>query len=229
MTSFKPIPLLLGAAALAMMAGAASAQSPAPSLTSDNALSEMAPGWNLGNTLEAIGNGQKPFAASQETAWGNPPASQALMDAVKAAGFKSIRIPVAWSEYADADGNIRPAWMARVTTVVDEARHAGLYVIINVHWDGGWIQPTKAAEATVDARLAKFWTQIATNFKDDDDHLLFAGTNEIGVTGVYSAPTADNCAVQNGFNQVFVNAVRSTGGNNATRWLVVQGYNTNIG
>jgi endoglucanase len=77
-------------------------------------------------------------------------------------------------------------------------------------------------------RLAKFWTQIANTFKYYDDYLLFAGTNEVMVTDVYSAPTAENIAVQNGFNQVFVNTVRSTGSNNAQRHLIVQGYNTNI-
>jgi endoglucanase len=188
----------------------------------------MSPGWNLGNTLEAIGSGTAPFTVSQETAWGNPAATQALMNTVKAAGFKSIRIPVAWSEYADGGNTINAAWMARVTEVVDYARSAGLYVVINVHWDGGWMQPTYADQTAVNAKLTKFWTQIANNFKTYDDHLLFAGTNEITVTNVYSAPTTENCAVQNSFNQAFVNAVRATGGNNASRYLVVQGYNTNI-
>ena len=189
---------------------------------------DMSPGWNLGNTLEAIGKGAPPFATSQETAWGNPVSSQALMDAVRAAGFRSVRIPVAWSEYADADNRIDPAWMARVTEVVSQARKAGLYVVINVHWDGGWMQPTYRQQAAVNAKLTTFWTQIATNFKDFDDHLMFAGSNEVKVENVYSAPTRENCAVQNGFNQTFVNAVRATGGNNKTRYLVIQGYNTNI-
>ena len=197
-------------------------------LDSGSALQLMAPGWNLGNTLEAIGSGATPASTSQETAWGNPVVTQALMDSVKAAGFKSVRIPVAWSEYAGADYTISPKWMARVTEVVNYARNSGLYVVINVHWDGGWIQPTAAQEIMVNAKLAAFWTQIATNFKDYDDHLLFAGTNEIAVKDVYSAPTPENCAAQNSFNQTFVNAVRATGGHNATRFLVVQGYNTNI-
>jgi endoglucanase len=118
--------------------------------------------------------------------------------------------------------------MARVTEVVNYARNAGLYVILNEHWDGGWLQPTAAKQTEANARLAKLWTQIATNFKDYDDHLLFAGTNEVCVAGVYSPPTAENAAVQNSFNQTFVTAVRATGGNNAKRMLVVQGYNTNI-
>lgn len=200
----------------------------AGSLSAANVLTEMSPGWNLGNTLEAIGSDTPPFSVSQETAWGNPAATQELMNTVKAAGFKSVRIPVAWKQYADSSDNISAVWMTRVTEVVDYARNAGLYVVINIHWDGGWQQPTYAEQAVVNARLTKYWTQIANNFKAYDDHLLFAGTNEIMVTDVYSAPTTENCAVQNSFNQTFVNAVRATGGNNATRFLVVQSYNTNI-
>lgn len=210
---------------LAASAGAASAQTDDPSALAF--ARQMSPGWNLGNTLEAIG-GKGSFASSQETAWGNPPASPALMRAVKAAGFNSIRIPVAWAQYADGDDVIRPFWLRRVAEVVADARAAGLTVVINVHWDGGWLQPTFAARDRANVRLRKFWTQIATHFREADDHVLFAGTNEVMVTGVYSTPTAENCAVQSGFNQIFVDAVRATGGRNAARYLVVQGYNTNI-
>ena len=218
--------LAMASAGLGLAQPASAQSQEAGGLSGATVLQRMAPGWNLGNSLEAIGHGTA--TSSQETLWGNAATTQALMDAVKAAGFKSVRIPVAWTQYADSDGTISPAWLTRVGEVVDYARKDGLYVIINVHWDGGWVQPTKAQEAAVDAKLTRFWTQIANHFKDDDDHLLFAGTNEIAVAGQYGAPTAENCAVQNGFNQAFVNAVRATGGGNATRFLVVQGYNTNI-
>lgn len=179
----------------------------------------MGAGWNLGNSLEAQGS---------ETAWGNPPATQAMFNAVRAAGFKTVRIPVAWKQYADADDNINPAWLARVGQVAGYARKAGLYTLINVHWDGGWMVPDYANQAAVNARLTKFWTQIATHFKDADDMLLFAGSNEVMMPGNYDPPTAENVAVQNGFNQTFVNAVRATGGNNLARHLVVQSYNTGV-
>ena len=188
-------------------------------LTSLQLARQMGAGWNLGNSLEATGG---------ETAWGNPAVDRALFDAVKAAGFKTVRIPVSWKQYADANDNIDAAWMARVTRVVDDARAAGLIVIVNIHWDGGWMQPTYARQAMVNARLAKFWTQIANNFRNHDDMLLFAGTNEVMVAGDYKAPTPEYAAVQNSFNQTFVDAVRATGGNNAVRHLVVQGFNTNI-
>ena len=190
---------------------------------------QMSPGINLGNTLEVVTNVTPPATSSQETYWGNPPANQAIFDAYKAAGFKSVRIPVAWSEYADANNNISSTWMARVKQVVDYARNSGLYVVINIHWDGGWMnQTTYTQQAAINAKLTKFWTQIATTFKDYDDHLLFAGSNEVGQENTSEAPTTEYCAVQNSFNQTFVNAVRATGGNNATRYLVVQGYFTNI-
>lgn len=188
-------------------------------MTSMQLSAQMAPGWNLGNTLEATGG---------ETAWGNPKASQVLFNSVKAAGFKSIRIPVSWKQYADASDNISPQWMERVTEVVNYAHNAGLVAMINIHWDGGWMQPTYAQQATANARLTKFWTQIANNFKNHDDTLLFAGTNEVMVDGNYNPPTAEYCEVQKGFNQAFISAVRATGGNNANRHLVVQAFNTNI-
>ncbi len=204
------------------------ATTPSPTMTATQFAAQMVPGWNLGNSLEAIGNAPAPTTVSQETAWGNPVVSQALLNAVAAAGFKSIRVPVSWKQYADANDRIGSAWFDRVAQVVDQARQAGLIVIINVHWDGGWLQPTYADQAAANARLKTFWTQIATRFRDQDDRLLFAGTNEVMVKDNYNAPTAEHCAVQNGFNKVFVDAVRATGGGNASRYLIVQGYNTNI-
>lgn len=188
-------------------------------ITSTELAAQMGLGWNLGNSLEATGG---------ETAWGNPRVNQQMIDAVKAAGFKTIRIPVAWRQYADANDRISPAWLERVAEVVGYARQAGLIVMINAHWDGGWLQPTYAKQKEANARLASYWTQIATHFKAHDDGLLFAGTNEVMVDGDYGTPTAEYVAVQNGFNQIFVNAVRATGGNNAVRHLIVQGFNTNI-
>lgn len=198
-------------------------------LTSMQLSTQMSPGWNLGNSLEAMGNpyvwGSTNF---NETNWGNPKATQALFNSVKAAGFKSVRIPISWKSYADANDNISPQWMERVTEVVNYAHNAGLYALINIHWDGGWMQPTYAQQGTANARLTKFWGQIANNFRNHDDTLLFAGTNEVMVDGNYNPPTAEYCAVQKGFNETFIAAVRGNGGNNSTRHLVVQAYNTNI-
>jgi endoglucanase len=187
---------------------------------------QLTPGWNLGNSLEAYRATRQ--TTSQETFWGNPAVNQEIFNGIAAAGFKSVRIPVSWMQYADRNNNIAPFWLARVKQVVDMAHNAGLYVIINEHWDGGWLQPTSRTAKTANPKLQSLWTQVGNYFKNYDNRLLFAGTNEVMVDGNYNPPTAENCTAQTGFNQVFVNAVRATGGNNSTRTLVAQGYNTNI-
>ncbi|MEP0712185.1 cellulase family glycosylhydrolase [Algoriphagus sp.] len=181
---------------------------------------EMGIGWNLGNSLEAIGG---------ETAWGNPKTSKVLIDAIKAAGFNSVRIPVAWSKFSNEETfEIDPVWMARVTEVVDYVIDNDMYAVMNIHWDGGWMQPTFAQQDYVNERLEKMWIQIALNFRDYEDKLLFAGANEVMVEGDYGTPKPEYYQVQNSFNQTFVDAVRSTGGRNTYRNLVVQTFNTNI-
>ncbi len=180
----------------------------------------MGIGWNVGNSLDAVGG---------ETNWGNPLITQQLINSVKAAGFKTIRLPVAWSKFSDAQNFvIQTAWMDRVEQVVNYALNADMYVVMNIHWDGGWMQPTYAQQNYVNNRLTIMWTQIANRFKNYDDRLLFAGTNEVMVDGDYGTPTVEYYTVQNSFNQTFVDTVRATGGKNATRHLVVQGFNTNI-
>jgi endoglucanase len=180
----------------------------------------MGTGWNLGNSLEAIGG---------ETAWGNPMTTQSFIDAVKAAGFNTIRIPVSWSVFSnEANFTISTTWLNRVEEVVNYALSNDMFVIMNEHWDGGWQQPTYAQQEYVNNRLAVMWKQIATHFRDYDYHLIFAGTNEVMVTNDYNTPTTEYYTVQNSFNQTFVTAVRATGGRNAYRYLAVQGFNTNI-
>jgi len=183
----------------------------------------MGVGWNLGNSLEAMDPGN-------ETAWGNPVVTQQLINSVKAAGFDTLRIPVAWSSFSNsASYSIDPAWLNRVEEVVNYGLNADMYVIMNEHWDGGWLnQPTYANQTNLNNRLSIMWTQIANHFESYDNRLLFAGTNEVMMEGDYSTPTEEYYTVQNSFNQTFVNAVRATGGNNANRYLVVQGFNTNI-
>jgi endoglucanase len=191
------------------------------SLTSVEFARTMVPGWNVGNSLEA---------SPGETSWGNPLISQKLMDSIKAAGFKSVRIPVAWSShFSDASTfTIDQNFLSRVQEVVNYVIQAGMVAIINIHWDGGWMVPTYAQQTYVNNRLTVMWRQIAIEFRDYDNRLLFAGMNEIHVESVYSGPTVENSAVHNGLNQAFVSTVRSTGGRNAYRYLAVQGYNTNI-
>ena len=177
-------------------------------------------GWNVGNSLESIGG---------ETGFGNPLITQQLFDAVKAAGFNAVRIPCAWDLHADQTTHvIDPVWMARVKQVVDMAIADGLFVVLNIHWDGGWLEehPLFSFQAAVNVKQKAYWTQIANQFKTYNEHLLFAGTNETHAD--FGTPTSEHITVQQSYLQTFVDAVRATGGNNATRTLVVQTYNTNI-
>ena len=178
-------------------------------------------GWNLGNTLEAIGG---------ETAWGNPKASKALIDLVKASGFNAVRIPCAWDQYLENQTTykIKDLWLARVKEVVDYCIENDMYAILNIHWDGGWLEnnPTPDKQAEVNKKQKAIWEQIALYFRNYDERLLFAGTNEVHTTS--GNPTQANFDVQMSYNQTFVDAVRFTGGKNAYRNLIIQAYNTNI-
>lgn len=183
-------------------------------------------GWNLGNALEAAASA----TSANETLWGNPKTSKVLIDAVKAAGFNAIRIPCAWSGYIENQANykIKDSWLERVKEVVDYAVANDMYVILNIHWDGGWLEekPLYTEQEAVNKKQKALWEQIAVYFRDYDEHLLFAGTNEVHAD--YGNPTNEHITVQMSYNQTFVAAVRSTGGRNAHRNLVVQAYNTNI-
>ena len=172
-------------------------------------------GWNLGNTLEP---------PCGEGCWG-PAATQALINSVANAGFNSIRIPCAWNSHANQSTyQIDPAFLSRVKQVVDWCLATNLHVIINDHWDGGWLENnlTGTVNPTINAKMSAYWTQIATNFANHDHRLLFAGANE---------PNVDNAAKMAElmtYYNTFISAVRGTGGSNTTRWLVVQGPNTDI-
>jgi aryl-phospho-beta-D-glucosidase BglC (GH1 family) len=177
---------------------------------------KMRVGWNLGNTLEAI---------CDENAWGAGETSQQLIDSVKASGFNTVRIPVAWFCHSDTITNtIDPQWMARVKEVVDYCVKDDLYVILNMHWDKGWLENRINAknQEEVNKRQHIYWTQIANYFKKYGEHLLFAGANEP------NAKETKQVEILLSYYQTFVNAVRATGGNNASRTLIVQGPETDI-
>jgi aryl-phospho-beta-D-glucosidase BglC (GH1 family) len=210
--------ILLGSVAALVLPLTAGAQSTLP--TASQVASNIKLGWNIGNTLEASGG---------ETAWGNPAVTQQLISAVKAAGFNAIRIPAAWDSHANQSTlQIDSAWLARVKEVVDYAHGQGMYVVLNIHWDGGWLEehPFYSYQYAVNNKQRAYWTQIANYFKGYNERLLFAGTNEVRAD--YGTPTTEHITVQQSYLQTFVDAVRATGGNNASRTLVVQTYNTNI-
>ena len=221
-------------------------------LTALEATRLMGNGINLGNTLEACDNnvGIKTNAPlSYETYWGQPKTTQAMIDGMKAAGFDTIRIPVAWMTNAthlyEGDYTIDAGYMDRVEEVVRYARKAGMYVIINDHWDGGWygMFGSESAETRALAMEAYkgMWQQIAERFRDYSDYLIFESANEeLGGRFDENSPLYcsdsvvtylnddERYALTNEINQTFVDVVRATGGNNATRLLLIAGYSTNI-
>ena len=208
----------------------------------------MYPGWNLGNTMEAgdvANNFTNAGGLGAETAWQSTQTTKALIDFVKAQGFKSVRIPTSWvmGHITDAENmTIDPAWLARVKEIVDYCISDGLYVFINDHWDGGWIEVEgfsktsssyEAVDETIIAdkvnKLKKLWTNIATYFKDYNEYLMFAGLNEpFQEYSLFSTRHSELTPILERYNQAFVDAVRATGGNNAKRVLIVQGPSTNI-
>lgn len=180
-------------------------------------VADMKTGWNLGNTFDAN---------EGETSWGNPLTTHEMIDAVAQAGFDLIRIPVTWEQHFDneTDYTINAEWMARVTEVVNYAVDNDMYVIINCHHETDWIKPTMDEVDSVLPKFTAMWKQIAENFKEYGDKLLFEGLNEpriVGGSNEWNGGTADNRQALNVLNKAFVDTVRATGGNNSTRALLI--------
>ena len=222
--------------------------------TATEAVKNMGVGWNLGNTLEANSQTYHDFTKDNywgqqglesETCWGQSKAKPELIKMMKDAGFGAIRVPVTWYNHMDKDGKVNAEWMKRVHEVVDYVINQGLYCIVNVHHDTGadddsfksWIKADEANYTQNKARYENLWKQIAEEFKDYDEHLLFESYNEMldklsswcfasyAAKGQYDATVATSAYnAINSYAQSFVTTVRNTGGNNATRNLVVNTY-----
>ena len=192
-------------------------------------------GWNLGNQFEStpvqdsesMDIGNQGSIKDPETAWGNPVVTQAMIQAVKNAGFNAIRIPIRWQcHITNSDEmSIDAAWIARIKEVVGWCLDNDLKVIINAHHEK-WLEsrPTYQYKEENCNKLKLLWTNIASAFADYDSRLAFAGTNEVHIKDKWGEPEPENLEVQNAYNQTFVDAVRVTGGNNAKRHLIVQTY-----
>lgn len=190
----------------------------------------MGPGWNLGNQLESVTDN-----VPEETNWGNPVITEKLIQSVKAAGFKSIRIPVSYFAKIDDDKDytIDSKWLDRVQEVVDYCIKNDLYAVINIHGDGyntidgSWLLCNGKNQTEIKKKYKKVWKQIAERFKNYDEHLLFESMNE-EFDGSYSEPNKEYYQNINDYNQIFVDTVRKTGDNNTKRWLIIPSWNTNI-
>lgn len=188
--------------------------------------SKLGYGWNLGNSLDSHGKGPAYSEITEfETRWGNPIVSKETIDAVKKAGFSSIRIPITWYEHIDDKGNIDPKWMDRVNEVVDYAIDNKMYVIINTHHEN-WNTPSKDSRKKGTYLISKIWKQISERFAEYDEHLIFEGLNEPRLKDTeyeWTAGTSDARKIVNEYNKVFVDTVRKVPGNE-NRYLIITPY-----
>lgn len=213
--------------------------------SANDAVKHMKVGWNLGNTLDAH-NGQRVTDPKvSEIMWGQPVTTPELMQMMKEVGFGAIRVPVTWYPHMDGNNKVDAAWMKRVHEIVDYVISTGMYCILNVHHDTGadsdntksWLKADQTVYNQQKARYEYLWQQIAEEFKDYGERLLFESFNEMLDTynswcfASFAAPGQYNASVAtsaynaiNSYAQSFVNTVRATGGNNAKRNLIVNTY-----
>lgn len=206
----------------------AHAVEPIAELDAWHAAKLMGMGVNIGNTLENT--------RQWEIGWGNPRITKEYIDSLAALGFKTVRLPVAWDTYA-REGRIQPDKLARVGEVVDWITAAGMFCIVNIHWDGGWIDSSYKARfpdtyatfsAEAERKYGSYWNQIASFFAAKNERLLFEALNEETNFERTGSPR-DAYATLKKVNQLFIDTVRKTGGNNGKRLLIVTGYFTDIG
>lgn len=199
-------------------------------------------GWNLGNSLDACltdrnGDGTiDEFTESSddidETLWGNPYATRELFMTLVDEGVNAVRLPVTWRDHIDEDGNIDEAWFNRVQQVVEFAYSCGMYVIINMQHDGdadlrygAWLRNAAGDFDGTAARYRKIWSQIADRFRNYNERLLFESMNEVSFSSLSKDKAYETL---NALNQVFVDTIRSSGGNNPQRHLLIAGYRADI-
>lgn len=205
--------------------------------TAKQITAEMGTGWNLGNTLDATGG----WGVNSETSWGNPKTTKAMIDAVKKQGFKTVRIPVSWGNHTSGNNyTIDSAWLKRVKEVVDYCISNDMYVILNIHHDTStnYYYPSSTYKTQSVKFVKSIWTQVAKYFKDYDQHLVFETLNEPRLTGTGdewwfpvnnpNSAVLDSIKVINTLNQTAVDAIRSAGGKNSDRCIMVPGYCASI-
>ena len=209
-------------------------------ITTTELVHDMGIGINLGNTFEACGDWIAEFSKGEptdyETAWGSPVITKQIIEGMAKEGFGVLRIPVAWSNMMPQDGSytISPAYAERVREVVDWTIGSGMYAIINIHWDGGWVNDFPKNKDESMKRYRRMWTQIAEHFQDYSDYLIFESQNEeLGWDTVWNPwgsteGKSEAYALCNEINQAFVDVIRNSCGNNPQRHLLISGYNTGI-
>lgn len=208
-------------------------------ISSMDLVKEMKLGWNLGNSLDVCnadrdGDGKVNESAENvdETLWGNVKTTKAIFEKLKEDGFNAVRIPITWRDHMDDKYTVDKEWMDRVQEVVDYAYDLDMYVIINVHHDGGgdpnfgaWIRNASTDYDGVLEKYKTLWTQICDRFEGYDEKLIFESMNEVGFDDMSNTAAYETL---NDLNQEFVNLVRASGGNNAKRHLLIAGYWTDV-
>lgn len=236
--------VLAGVLAMAIMAGC-QVENPPPAedvlpemreITTAEIVQEMGLGINLGNTLEACGtwiNGTT--VSSYEKAWGSPIITEEMIKGYKEIGFNVVRVPVAWSNLMGEDYAISPELMDRVEEVVGYVLDNDMYAILNIHWDGGWFEKFSTEYDECMKKYTTIWAQISERFAGYGDYLMFESLNEEGhfddLWNRYSGSNdgkAEAFGILNSMNQEFVDLVRSSGGNNGKRHLLIAGYATDV-
>ncbi|MDE6730451.1 MAG: cellulase family glycosylhydrolase, partial [Oscillospiraceae bacterium] len=207
-------------------------------MTTMELVRDMGIGINLGNTYESCGDWIAQWGdgtpESYETAWGSPVITQKMIQGYADEGFGVLRVPVAWSNMMGEDYTISQEYLGAVREVVDWALDADLYVIMNLHYDSGWLEHLPTEKESCMQKYATIWTQVSEEFKDYGDHLIFESQNEeLGWSSLWNRwggteGKAESYALVNEVNQTFVDIVRSSGGNNPKRHLLISGYNTDI-
>lgn len=196
-------------------------------------VADMGFGWNLGNSLDSYSGtviGSNIGSTSSETAWGNPATTKEMIDMVKESGVETVRVPVTWYEHMDPNTyKIDEVYMNRVEEVINYVLDDDMYCILNVHHDTGEKGWLKANSTNLDQKKEMFtaiWEQVSANFADYGDKLLFEGYNEIldESSNQWYNPSSEACPISNELNQIFVDIVRKSGGNNDKRNLICNTY-----
>jgi len=212
-------------------------QHPIPDNEAMQFLKKMGVGWNLGNTFDAIKGSWNMMAdeMSVEASWVNIYTTQEMIQSVHDAGFTTIRMPVSWHDHVSGeDYTISEKWLNRVQEVLDWAINLDMYVILNIHHDEDQFLPSRAHLEESKKYVGSIWTQLAERFKDYDEHLIFESMNEPRLVNnpnnhewnldLKASECLEAVDCLNQLNQLFVDTVRASGGNNETRYLMVPGY-----
>lgn len=223
-------------------------------ITTTDIVKEMGIGINIGNTMESCGDWINGKTVSDfEKAWGSPIITEEMIAGYADAGFRVIRVPVAWSNLMENDYTrtqneahlsteytINSDLLDRIDTIIEWILDHNMYVILNIHWDMGWwtgFQPTKS-QTLQDECMRKYkavWTQICAKYEKYGDYLMFESLNEeLHFQEIWNEWSGTdfqkNVAynIANSINQAFTDVVRASGGNNAKRHLLIAGYSTDI-